>query len=112
MLDARLVRRAVVNLLTNAVQALPRGGRVVVRMVEEALSGKPAVRVEVADDGPGIPPAVLARIFDPFFTTKAFGTGLGLFIVKHVAEAHHGQVDVRSVEGEGTTFLLHLPSSP
>jgi signal transduction histidine kinase len=112
MLDARLMRRAVINLVTNAVQAVPRGGRVTVRVIEEALHGRPAVRVEVTDDGPGIPRAVLARVFEPFFTTKASGTGLGLSIVKHVAEAHHGEVTVRSAEGQGTTFAIRLPSSP
>jgi signal transduction histidine kinase len=112
LLDARLVRRAVINLVTNAVQAMPLGGRVVVRIREDLLEGRPAVRVEVSDDGPGISPAVVSRIFEPFYTTKAFGTGLGLSIVKHVVEAHRGDVTVRSEEGKGTTFVIRLPSSP
>ncbi|MDB4935823.1 MAG: sensory box histidine kinase [Labilithrix sp.] len=112
MLDARLVRQAVINLVTNAVQAMSDGGRIVVRVAEDALGGRPAVRVEVADDGPGIPSNVLNRIFEPFFTTKAFGTGLGLAVVKHVAEAHHGEVAVQSTGGQGTTFVVRLPSSP
>jgi len=112
LLDARLVRRAVINLVGNAVQAMPNGGRIVVRVVEERLAGLPAVRIEVSDNGPGIPAANLDRIFDPFFTTKAFGTGLGLSIVKRVAEAHRGQLTVQSEEGHGTTFIIRLPSSP
>ncbi|HSO37486.1 MAG TPA: ATP-binding protein [Labilithrix sp.] len=110
-LDARLVRRAVINLVTNAAQAMPGGGRVAVRLVADTLAGRPAVCIEVADEGTGIPSAVSARIFEPFFTTKAFGVGLGLAIVKHVAEAHHGEVSVCSQEGQGTTFTVRLPAS-
>jgi signal transduction histidine kinase len=111
MLDARLVRRAVINLVTNAVQAVPSGGRVVVRVLDDVTPDRTGVRIEVADDGPGIPASNLARIFEPFFTTKASGTGLGLAIVKHVAEAHHGDLTVRSEENRGTTFVFRLPSS-
>lgn len=107
MLDARLMRRAVINLVTNAVQASPSGGRIVVRVLDEPLGA----RLEVTDDGPGIPTSVQARIFEPFFTTKSFGTGLGLSIVKHVAEVHHGEVLVRSGEGKGTTFTIRLPEA-
>lgn len=112
LLDARLVRRAVINLVTNAVQATRGPGRVVVRVRAESFGGRPGACVEVADEGPGIPSSVLSRIFEPFFTTKAFGTGLGLSIVKHVAEAHHGELTVRSDEGRGTTFVMRLPSAP
>ena len=110
-LDARLVRRAVINLVTNAAQAMPGGGRVAVRLVADTLAGRPAVCIEVADEGAGIPSAVSSRMFEPFFTTKAFGVGLGLAIVKHVAEAHHGEVSVCSQEGQGTTFTVRLPAS-
>ncbi len=110
LLDARLVRRAVINLIHNAVQALPRGGRIVVRVVEDAREGSPTARIEVTDDGPGIPQEAQARIFEPFFTTRASGTGLGLSIVKRVAEAHHGDLTVRS-DGQGTTFIIRLVSS-
>ncbi len=114
VLDARLVRRAVINLVTNAVQAVPHGGRVVVRVLDEAptsTAAGTAVRIEVTDNGPGIPEDILARIFEPFFTTKASGTGLGLAIVKHVAEAHHGELTVRTTHGRGTTFVMTLPSA-
>ncbi|CAN5918201.1 hypothetical protein BH11MYX4_BH11MYX4_23690 [soil metagenome] len=110
-LDARLVRRAVINLVTNAAQAMPGGGRVVVRLVADTLAGRPAVSIEVADEGTGIPSAVSSRMFEPFFTTKAFGVGLGLAIVKHVAEAHHGEGSACSHEGQGTTFTVRLPAS-
>ena len=111
LLDGRLVRRAMINLVGNAVQAMPNGGRVVVRVVEEILAIGPAVRIEVSDDGPGIRASTMDRIFDPFFTTKASGTGLGLSIVRRVAEAHGGVLDVQSEEGRGTTFIIRLPSS-
>ena len=110
LLDARLVRRAVINLVCNSIQSMPRGGRIVVRLAEDALDGRPAIHIEVTDDGPGIPVEHQARIFEPFFTTKASGTGLGLSIVKRVAEAHRGELAVLS-EGGGTTFILRLPCS-
>lgn len=112
VLDARLVRRAVVNLVTNAVQATPADGHVLLRASCATLRGAPSVELEVTDDGPGVPPEVLARIFEPFFTTRASGTGLGLAIVKHVAEEHHGEVSVRQGNGRGVTFVLTLPISP
>jgi signal transduction histidine kinase len=80
-------------------------------VVDELVSPRPGVRIEVTDDGPGIPADILARIFEPFFTTKASGTGLGLAIVKHVAEAHHGELTVRAEQNGGTTFVMRLPSS-
>jgi signal transduction histidine kinase len=112
MLDARLLRRAVINLVTNAVQAMPVGGRVLVRLLDEAGPDGSGARIEVTDDGPGIPSEHLPRIFEPFFTTKASGTGLGLAIVKHVAEVHRGDLTVRTDDGGGTTFVMRLPSSP
>ncbi len=110
MLDGRLVRRAVINLVCNAAQSMPRGGKIWVRVAPDSLEGRPAARIEVIDDGPGIPPENQSRILEPFFTTRASGTGLGLSIVKRVAEAHHGLLSVRS-DGRGTTFVIILPSS-
>jgi signal transduction histidine kinase len=111
-LDTQLLRRAVINLVTNAVQVTPVDGNVVVRVFEDSSSAKPAACIEVTDTGPGMSSAVLARIFEPFYTTKAFGVGLGLSIVKHAAEAHRGEVTVRSREGKGTTFTIRLPVPP
>ena len=112
VLDARLVRRAVVNLVTNAVQATPEGGRVVLRAACASHRGSPSVELEVTDDGPGVPSEVLSHIFEPFFTTRASGTGLGLAIVKQIAEEHRGEVSVRQGPGRGVTFVLALPISP
>ena len=108
-MDARMLRQALVNLLTNSVQAMPKGGEVRVRTHLEQRSGRSWATVEVSDDGPGITQATAERIFQPFFTTKATGTGLGLAVVKRIVEAHRGYIGVVSVEGKGTTFTLRLP---
>ena len=107
-IDARLVRQALVNVAANAVQAMPRGGRLTLRALRE---GDAAV-IEIEDTGTGIPEEVRARIFEPFFTTKASGTGLGLAVVRRIVEGHGGDVRVRSVPGEGTTFSLRFPLRP
>ncbi|HYG70521.1 MAG TPA: ATP-binding protein, partial [Anaeromyxobacteraceae bacterium] len=105
--DARMVRQAVLNVALNAVQAMPRGGRIA---VEGRVVGD-AVEVVVGDEGPGIPDAHLARIFEPFFTTKATGTGLGLAVVRRIVEGHGGDVRVESRPGEGTRVRMRFPLS-
>ncbi len=107
--DAQMFRQAMVNLLTNAVQASPEGGTVVIKARHDTLRGRPCVAVEVCDEGPGVPQALVEKIFQPFFTTRAAGTGLGLAVVKGIAEAHRGEVLVQSAPGRGTTFRLLLP---
>jgi len=72
-------------------------------------SGRPQLRIDLSDDGPGIRPDLLPRIFEPFFTTKAKGTGLGLAVVKRIIEDHEGTVEVRTEVGRGTTFTFRLP---
>ncbi len=107
-LDARLVRQAVLNVAVNAVQAMPRGGRISVRTHHDAERAL----VEIEDTGPGIPDEIRARIFEPFFTTKASGTGLGLAVVRRIVEGHGGTVAIRSGPGSGTVFVLHFPLGP
>jgi signal transduction histidine kinase len=107
-LDAHLVRQAVLNVTVNAVQAMPRGGRLTIRTLEE----DGAAVLEVEDSGPGIAPEVRDRIFEPFFTTKASGTGLGLAVVKRTLDGHGGEVRVRSHPGAGTIFTLRFPLGP
>jgi signal transduction histidine kinase len=92
----------------NAVQASRDGGEVVVRI---AADDAQRVRVAVVDAGPGVPEAVVARIFEPFFTTKPTGTGLGLSVVKRVADAHRGTIEVATRPGHGSTFALVLPAA-
>ena len=104
-MDARLMRQAVLNVAVNAVQAMPRGGRLSVRLRRE----DGAALLEIEDTGAGIPEEVRHRIFEPFFTTKASGTGLGLAVVKRIVEGHGGEIAVRSRPGAGTTFSLRFP---
>jgi signal transduction histidine kinase len=106
-LDAGQIRQAVLNLVVNAVQAMPHGGRLTIRTL---LEGSTAV-VEVEDTGPGIPEEVRTRIFEPFFTTKAIGTGLGLPVVRRIVEGHGGELRLRTGPG-GTCFSMRLPLAP
>jgi len=108
--DGNTLQQVVLNLLTNARDAVDGGGEITVETSRAA--GEPdAVRLLVRDTGPGIPPEALPRIFDPFFTTKAEGTGLGLSVSYGIVRDHHGTVDVESRPGEGTTFILTFPVS-
>ncbi len=104
--DAGQVRQAVLNLVVNAVQAMPGGGRLTVRTF---LDG-PAAVVEVEDTGGGVAEVIRARIFEPFFTTKATGTGLGLPVVKRIVEGHGGELGLRTSPA-GTCFSLRFPIS-
>lgn len=106
--DRDLLRQALLNLLTNAVQAMSGGGTLSVR----TWTTGDRVRIEVADTGPGIPADVLPRIFDPYFTTREQGTGLGLPTVRRIAAQHGGDVAVETRLGRGTTFTLTLPVPP
>jgi signal transduction histidine kinase len=104
---ATALREALMNLVLNAVDALPNGGTI--RLTAHRQDD--AIVIEVADTGTGMPPDVQARIFEPFFTTKGEqGTGLGLAMVAGIVERHNGEVSVSSEEGRGTTFSLRLPA--
>ncbi len=102
------LRQAFLNLVLNALQAMPQGGSLEL----ETDSGDDQVRVRFADTGVGIPPEHLDRIFNPFFTTKQEGTGLGLAITHRIVQGHGGRIDVVSRPGAGTTFTLQFPSAP
>lgn len=106
------LKQVVVNLIVNAVQAMPNGGLLTISLQKEPSQtlGTAAVRLAVRDTGLGIDPERRSRIFDPFFTTKDEGTGLGLAIVHSLVEAHQGRIDVDSTIGQGTTFAVILPS--
>ncbi|MBC7932902.1 MAG: two-component sensor histidine kinase [Rubrivivax sp.] len=105
--DEAMLRQILDNLLSNALDAVPDGGRIEVATVADGER----VRVEVSDDGPGVAPDTLARVFDPFFTTKdpGRGAGLGLAISLTFAEAMGGTLTVESKHGAGTRFRLWLP---
>lgn len=102
------LQQAILNLVLNAIQAMPGGGLVRVRTT--ALEG--SVQVAVSDTGPGLPPELAQRLFDTRITTKSGGAGLGLPIVRMIVESHGGSVWYRSKPGEGTIFTLVLPAEP
>lgn len=110
--DPDLISQLVFGLVINAAEVLTEGGRIEVRGGSDAET----VWLEVADDGPGVPPTDTERIFEPFYTTKASGTGLGLPVAARIAEAHRGQLVLRSSAGvgpagAGACFRLSLPRS-
>jgi len=108
-LDERMMRQALINLFSNGVQSMPKGGEL--RVAARLTGGpNPEVEVEVSDQGGGIAPEFSGKIFQPFFTTKATGTGLGLAVVKRVVEGHRGRIDFETRPGEGTTFSVFLPA--
>jgi PAS domain S-box-containing protein len=106
--DADQMNQVLINLLMNAIDAMPDGGRI--RIAARPVEPN-AVEWTIADTGSGIPSDTLAKVFDPFFTTKEFGagTGLGLTVVKGIMEEHGGEISVESEVGKGTTFKMILP---
>jgi PAS domain S-box-containing protein len=106
--DSNSLQQVVLNLLTNARDAVAGGGEICVE-TSHPVGDPDMVRLRVRDSGPGIEPETLPRIFEPFFTTKSNGTGLGLSISYGIVQEHHGTVDVQSRPHEGTTFILTLP---
>jgi len=116
--DELLLEQVFVNLLTNAIDSMPDGGEVSIRISREPLpSGDgagEAVWVRIADTGCGIPPDVMPHIFEPFYTTKqgGRGTGLGLAIAARIVEAHHGRIAAESPPGGGAVFSVCLPLLP
>jgi signal transduction histidine kinase len=104
---ASSLRRVVLNLLQNALDAMPQGGTLTVIGAGTATH----VQLQVRDTGSGIPSEQLPRLFEPLYTTKAEGTGLGLYIVQQIVAAHGGEVTVHSRVGQGTNFTLTLSRS-
>jgi signal transduction histidine kinase len=108
--DAELVRQALLNLMLNGMQAMPRGGRLWVRIRRDQQSAV----LDVMDEGEGIPAELLPRIFDLYFTTKPKGSGIGLAMTYRILQMHGGAMEVRSnanpiAADRGTTFTLRLP---
>jgi signal transduction histidine kinase len=104
--DREMLRRAVLNLTLNALDAMPGGGRLVIT----SYSGPEGFELEIADTGVGLSDEVLRRAFEPFFTTKSSGTGLGLAIVYHILEMHGGQVIASNCPEGGAAFTLRFPA--
>ena len=112
--DAGRILQVILNLLTNAHEAIlaaarEHGGTICLRAVADDRGG---VRLEVLDDGPGIPPVHLARLFEPFYTTKAGGTGYGLYLAAEILREHGGSLAARNLDGGGACFALWLPMAP
>jgi signal transduction histidine kinase len=106
--DAAQLRDAFLNLAQNAIQAMPKGGRLTVTC---AATPNRRIRVGVEDTGAGIAPENLAKVFELYYTTKERGTGVGLSMVYRTVQIHNGEIDVESTVGVGTTFIVVLPSA-
>ncbi len=114
--DKKLLEEAFINLFINALEAMNEKGRIWIRAehdtmesIEEGKQRIPAVRIDIADSGPGISPENIAYIFDPFFTTKSSGTGLGLPMVFNTIKRHNGEMRITNREERGAVFSLFLP---
>ena len=111
--DPHQLTQLFTNLLTNAYEAMEGRGGVTISAsatrMEDGAAGRDAVLVELADEGPGMPPDVADRVFSPFFTTKPQGSGLGLAIVRKIVDAHDGSIDLQTAPGRGTTIRVTLP---
>ena len=105
--DARQLKQAGLNLIVNAIDAMPDGGRLTVAISSES----PYTVISISDTGQGIEPDMLERIFTPFVTTKASGTGLGLAKVFSIMEGHEGRIECVSEKDAGTTFTLYIPAN-
>ncbi len=104
--DSTFINRIMYNLVTNAVQAMPKGGKLTIYTYKETND----VLITVKDTGVGIPEAVKSKLFTPMFTTKSKGQGFGLAVIKRMTESLGGTVTFESQEGKGTTFIIRLPS--
>ncbi|MGD0009450.1 MAG: ATP-binding protein [Terriglobia bacterium] len=109
-LDPAQIKTCFLNILTNAIQAMPLGGQVrIFAVITKAPNGEESLDLHFADTGPGIPPAEREKVFAPFYSTKATGFGLGLAIAKKIIEDHAGQVFVDSGDKPGTDLVVQLP---
>jgi two-component system, NtrC family, nitrogen regulation sensor histidine kinase NtrY len=105
--DPELLHRAISNLVLNAIDAMPQGGKLTLRASRDVNTG----RIEVGDTGSGLTPEECARLFTPYYTSKSHGTGLGLAIVQSIVSDHGGRISVKSQPGKGTTFIIELPAA-
>lgn len=103
--DSSLIRQALINLIVNAYQAMPDGGRIIIEIQRDG----DFIKITIGDTGQGIDSEIIDKIFDPFFSTKDRGTGLGLSITNSIISAHGGRIEVKSKVGEGTEFAIYLP---
>ncbi len=110
-IDQEQFKEVLVNIIINACEALEQGGTITIREEEQQAEDSSRVsRIQIADNGPGIPAHIQEHIFDPFFTTKEQGTGLGLSIALNIINEHKGFLEVSSQPGQGTSFIITLPA--
>jgi two-component system nitrogen regulation sensor histidine kinase NtrY len=105
--DPELLHRVLSNLVLNAIDAMPDGGSIDLRVRDDVSKGI----IEISDTGTGLTPEERERLFTPYYTTKGHGTGLGLAVAQSVISDHNGSIAVQSEPGRGTTFIIHLPKS-
>ena len=114
--DPEMIKQMLLNLIFNAMKAMPSRGSLTIGTRSVDISGgdrpTPGVELQIQDTGIGIPPENLGRIFDPFFTTNKKGTGLGLSVVHQIVERHSGCISVKSEVNQGTTFTIALKNVP
>jgi len=107
--DEDQIKQILMNIIINAIQAIPEKGEIKIKTEKGLLRGEQAIKLIIEDDGIGIAEKDLNQIFDPFFSTKEQGSGLGLSIVYKLVEGHQGEIKVESKEGKGTKFIIFLP---
>jgi signal transduction histidine kinase len=107
--DPRSFEQVILNLISNALQAMPDGGTISFKLEQVTTTQGDMIELRIADTGAGIPTAIIDRIFDPFFTTKKEGTGLGLAISRRILAAHKGTISVESFPDAGTVFTIRVP---
>jgi len=105
--DPEQIRRVIINLVDNAIEAMERRGQVTVETVHDASNH--VARIVIADNGPGIPPNEREKLFLPYYSTKRRGSGLGLAIVRRIVVEHGGSIDVGDNSPRGTRFTIELP---
>jgi two-component system sensor histidine kinase AtoS len=108
--DPRTFEQVILNLISNALQAMPDGGTISVKLDSVSTAQGQMIELKIADTGSGIPEEIVERIFDPFFTTKKDGTGLGLAISRRILAAHKGSISVESFLDAGTVFTIRVPT--
>ena len=108
LLDEKFIKQAILNIVKNAINAMPNGGSLKV----QTRFQNDEIQLSISDSGVGMSDEVLEKIFEPYFTTREFGSGIGLTIVYKIIKEHRGDISVTSKEGEGSAFLLSFPVSP
>ncbi|MFC0471494.1 ATP-binding protein [Halalkalibacter kiskunsagensis] len=109
LIDESQIKQVIINLIQNAIEAMPSGGNINVNLSEVDMIHTKFVKIEVEDNGEGLTEKEVVSIFTPFYSSKEEGLGLGLSICKQIVESHKGIIDVTSVKGKGTTFKVLLP---